>query len=496
MATQLPNRDLPGDVDAISLSTTPETVQYLAGAVADFLAQSHLHRQRWSKRSLAQEIASTDPFGRQLSDTTLGRFLDPRSKQQPSDDTVDMIGRFLLRNGWVSERELRLIDAAPNVRLVTALAGFFAVPETRAQTTFLDALEGRYVGWSSAGDWLAFHSVLLRPLPGTGALRAVETLRLFQIAHPDSVIRKLEDGIVAPVQLGRVVQALGGRERAAFSAAGGMIADPSVGLFLLRGAAAGFPSHIGIEAILYRDDDPIGFQGQRFNGWQPLDYGSFLLPTGINAASAPATVLRHLSREVLYRHRRLFAAQGLRIDERPDISPGPDRPQRGFAASVLRDVFALSAVEIAENTRLLDAAINDAFDLAARGIISIDARLLIAIDLSALAAFRRLLADGANPNTVRPATGLPMAFELAERGWTDWIEALADAGRFNALLTDSAGRPASFRAGTLAREHLWLDGEDEIGARYAESAVLLAAAELRQRYGSDAANAVIAEVFS
>ena len=84
----------------------PFVAEFLASALTRFLALSVFRGRRWTKSRVAEYITESDEIPWQVSDTTIGRFVDPSSKQEPSGETLQAVAAFLIEMRAITPRQL------------------------------------------------------------------------------------------------------------------------------------------------------------------------------------------------------------------------------------------------------------------------------------------------------------------------------------------------------------------------------------------------------
>ena len=450
-----------------SISDNPETCQFIASALVVFMAVERPREGRWSKRRIANTINASESIPGSVSDTTLGRLLDPESDQAPSVETLRALATFLMKRRWIDAADLELMSDAVRLRQMNELAAFYDVLDTGAQRRFISDLSGVYSGWRLADQYLGIHRLSLRQAPEVPGLIVRETFRSFRPGT--ATLRNLPerpthaDLIRTPVLLGR----MGISPRSAMTGGGIALVGSGFGVALMRDASGNFLSALNIETITFLDEIVVGISGRRSTAWRALEHGAFPIPDRFSALTSEIDRLRYLSAQI-------------HIEKLPILDKyRKTMLEKSHIESNIRDFFRMTDSEHEEELREIENEAIRMFESQLTDDMSPSRQLSLALDCALLSRFRTLLKEGADPNEPRPGNGLPMVFELASVGWEDWIEALLESGRLDLTVTDERSMRPSFRAGVAAREAV--EDEDPYYAEiYGRIYRRLMAEELRQ----------------
>ncbi|ANK83166.1 MAG: hypothetical protein TEF_21965 [Rhizobiales bacterium NRL2] len=455
-------------VDAMdSISDNPETCQFLASVLVVFMAVERPRRGRWSKRRIANTINASESIPGSVSDTTLGRLLDPESDQAPSIETLRALATFLMERRWIDPADLELMSDAVRLRQMNELAAFYDVPDTGAQRRFISDISGVYSGWRFGDQYLGIHRLSLRQAPEVPGLIVRETFRSFRAGR--TALKKMPerpthaDLIRTPVLLGK----MGISPKSAMTGGGIALVGSGFGVALMRDSSGNFPSALSIETITFLDEIVVGISGRRSTTWQALDHGAFPIPERFSSLTSEVDRLRYLSAQI-------------HTEKLPILDKCRKTMLKEPHSSIdIREFFGMTDSEHEEDLREIE---NDAirmFESQLTDDMSLSRQLSLALDCALLSRFRTLLKEGADPNEPRPGNGLPMVFELASIGWEDWIEAMLESGRLDLTITDKRSMRPSFHAGVAAREAA--EDEDSYCAEiYGRIYRRLMAEELRQ----------------
>jgi len=438
---------------------TPEFVEYLAGALAAFMRTNRLNKQRWTKKRVADYITGSPDIDGTLSDTTLGRFLDPAYPQAPTAETIRKVAEFLILMGEVRREDIERFGGHSESRLAAALNAVHGQSGS-GEREFRQDLGGQYVGAASQGGFLFESRLFLSTVPGSGAMHAEEIGRLYQVADP-ARLRTLTDNLdpVRNERLARAIRASGGVEIHHTVLSGFAIANAYFAAMLLREGGKPFSAALDVTAILFDDDDRItGLITRRNAGWQTQSPRETPLPIAITPRTPPRAVARQLSQEAHYQKQPVSALRRSDFDKRQEVMP-QDKDIFDFYRTTMNEIEE----EVVEKTK---------------GIAP-NERLLESLELGWIAVFRDALAAGADPNVVPPGENDPVVFMLARNGRNDWVEALIATGRCDLTRRDAEGMRPSFHPGVTARR-LVAQGASDEARRFGDLAKRLRAEEDRQ----------------
>lgn len=446
----------------------PETIQFLAAALATFMRVAHGPQGRWTRRRVAADISAREAA---LSDTTLGRFLDPDDPQVPSPGTVRAVATWLLHRRWIDARDLALLGAAAHLRQMNELAGFFGVGDGAAQDRFRAAVAGPYAGVAVSGRFLLLHRLLLRRVEAVPGLIARETLRLFDIGNADG--RRIPDEPALPdlFRLPSLIRTLGGRELTGLRNGGILAAGPGIATALLRGEVGGFNAVLTLDAILFDGERIAALQGTRATGWQALERGGFLTPPRIAAGTPPHRLVQLLSARLDVEKYEQLRRRTATVDFDREGDNSEEESEHHF--------FNDQYMNKEENEKFIEESLRAGYEAVLRADMTPEDKLLLAWDWKLLDRFRALLRDGADPNVRRPGQPLPIVFEMASVAEPEWIDALLESERLDLTLRDHRRMLPSFYAGVAARDAVAFGDEEEAG-RYGTIHRKLRAAEERQ----------------
>ena len=435
------------------ISDDPETCQFIASSLSAFMASERPNRGQWSIRRVADYITGSEDIEGTLSATTLGRFLDPASKQMPSSETVHMVAAFLIRHRWIDPADIELMGKSSRLRQMSELAAFFGMNASASQTAFLHDLAGSYAGIHAAGRYVGLHRFSLRCEPGIPALIVRETFRTFDLGRSGASWLPENPALSDFFQLPFLIRNTGGRSLASIKNGGVMIAGPGIAVALMRPEPIGFESVVALKAIAFDGDHVSNLEGGRALGWKQIERGGFVRPESPQDAQNEMARAKLLSASVdllkfpyLQQRKKILAEFTSEDVNKEDnlkyfLSMRPVQPEN-------------NAAEIAD--RLLKQ-----YESAVTPNMGLTERLRLAYEHRVLPKFRELLQGGADPNVPHPDTGLPVIFQVAAAGEPEWLDALLECDRLNLTVRDNQGMPPSFHAGVAAREAVAEGNQDE-----------------------------------
>ena len=421
---------------AQNVSDDPALVEYLAETLGTFMAVNRRNRQKWSKLRVATAITSHPEIDGTLNDTTLGRFLDPLYPQDPSVATIRKVAHFLLFEGAITRRDVELHATSPDLRLASALNALQGNPETTQQTAFLESLQGHYLGQNSANGYLLFTRLILTYRAEANALLADEVQRLYRVPN-DSRIENWRNAFQRGTAQdpGRLIANTGGQEVESFVSSGVVVADPDLGLILLRAAGRGLSGALNLSTIVFNDADVIeGFSALRNSGWSVQAPGEILPPIVVSLKTPPRDIVKSLAREGSFRKQN--------SDKQRKI----DKPDQDTIN--IDDSLGFVDISIDYENEIMDQIIDEQ-ELRQKPP---DEQLLLALEWGSLDLFGTALDAGADANLVPEGAEGPIVFLLARDGKQEWVDVLLATGRCDLTRLDRNGMTAGYRAGVLARK--------------------------------------------
>lgn len=428
---------------------TPFAAEFLASCLSQLMVLARDQGRRWTKSRIADSITHDPDIDGTVSDTTIGRLLDPSCKQEPSAETLAAVAAFLVKIRVITADQLAAALKSRPVAEAVAFAALFPRPQTEAYRTFLQSCGGRYTAVEARSRRLLSVDLVLRPLPESGAILAQEVMMLFDIANMERLKRDTrnfsDDGLSGMPDKMRIA---GAREVASFAFGGAAVATPDIMTMFLRGQPHGFHGVSSATAITFSDEGAVtGLVCDRNSGWLP---NSPSRDAGTDAP--PHRVVQNMVRQLEYRKNRSVSLSKHRQSSRNE--PISERKERDF----FRQDHINLTIDMNENT---------------------DFNLFDAIQACDLDSFKRALEGGVDPNQIELKTGNPLIFALAADGRIEWVEALLATGRCDLTRVDADGHRSSFAPAVTARMFA-PTGPAELVERFARIAQILQAEELRQ----------------
>ncbi len=431
---------------------TPFAAEFLASCLSQLMVLGRDQDRRWTKSRIADSITHDPDIAGTVSDTTIGRLLDPSYKQEPSAQTLAAVAAFLIKVRVITADQLAAALKSRPVAEAVAFAALFPRPQTEAYRTFLLSCGGCYTAVEARSYRFLSVDLVLRPLPESGAILAQEVMILFDIANMERLKRDTRnfagDGLSGMPDKLRIA---GAREIASFAFGGAAVATPDIMAMFLRGQPHGFHGISSATVIDISEDGGIaGLVCERNSGWSP---DSKKRDVGTDAPLH--RVVQDMVRQLEYRKQKSTSISKYR-QSIPDKSKS-ERKERDFFK---QDRASLN-IDMNENEEL---------------------NLIDAIQACDLDSFKRALEGGVDPNQIEPKTGNPLIFGLAADGRIAWVEALLATRRCDLTRVDADGHRSSFAPAVTARMFA-PTGPAEIVDRFARLAQILQNEELRQLAG-------------
>ena len=446
------------------LPDTATAAEYLASTLALFMAERRLNGQRWTKIRVADFITASPDIRGTISDTTVGRFLDPSPSQAPSPETLSLVAEFLVLMHATSWAQLEALPQEPAIELASAVQRFYRRSgASEAQITrFHKDVRGHYVSAETrSGFYLRTHLVLSYRA-AAGVLFADELSWLCRVADPaafGSAISHFDptDIMVADDAL----RAAGALDLGVYAATGAAVITETIGMVMLRTNGRGLSGvHTLNEVTFDANDRVLGMDTDRNAGWQSGAEGEFTLPPVLNKDTEPRTAARLLSEANSFHRMRAGRIRTAVLDK--------------IRIRKLKREQFLDFLSTNIGTRTYDHTMPRSTKKDK------NKKLLNAFDLRDLAMFKEALAEGADPNLIPRGDDRPMIFSLAADGDLQWVQAVLASGRCDLTKTDSDGFRASITPGATARRLAKEPTAKDLANRFAEVALLLRAEEIRQ----------------
>ncbi|MDF1722137.1 MAG: hypothetical protein P1U65_15805 [Minwuia sp.] len=250
---------------------------FLAQSLSVLVIHTRYRGVPWTKRRVADYITTSDEIDGQLSDTTLGRFLDLNYGQEPSPSTLRMISEFLVIMEAVSEEDVAQYSEQPDLRLATAIQQFFGLAVLRRDHEFRNSLRGYYRETRMDGPFCLITRLVVFQDQGSVAVRLDEASALYRSAGGF----RLPDDPDAPVNWAAMRRILRSDARCvgAVSGAGYAAFTPSMGTGFMTSRERDFECGWQLGTLLFDDEDEITeLHVMRNMGWEARAHGSISLP--------------------------------------------------------------------------------------------------------------------------------------------------------------------------------------------------------------------------
>lgn len=372
--------------------------KFLADQLRTVIATRSYSRQKWTKSRVASYITGSTKIVGEISETTIGRFLNRVHTQKANEDTLRMIAEFLMLLGYVSSEQLQWAEAPEVVQAGLSLKRYYGVENSSSNRAFWREFEGHFVSETFKPPFHLRNRLVIDFLEDENLLIATEFLELLDLSKP--VVRAFD---AAPNE-----SAIRNAKLCDYRKQGVIHASVDLILLFMRGDHDRFHSLLSVRSMVFDDDELIGLKAERSGRWKAVHPDDLDLPETVGVKTDHFKVLELLANSPQY-----FRA-GITDFLAPtaDNSEREDRDERAFA---------YSSRATGEMTRYETAT--DKFENANEA----DERLQIAIDFGYLDLFKRALKEGANPNYNPPGYGGPtMLFSFVFNGRDEWVDALLE----------------------------------------------------------------------
>ncbi|MEP4190411.1 MAG: hypothetical protein ABJN51_04985, partial [Sneathiella sp.] len=300
------------------LNNIHEVSTFLATRLAGFMVANRHGNQKWTKYRVAHYITGSEEISGSISDTTIGRFLDPAYPQEPSASTVRMVTEFLLKHKWITQDQLDLLSHSKEVQVAAALSDYFKAGKNPADRRLLKQLEGSYSNYILRAPYLLETQLILTHHEEEQLLTAYETMRLFKVSN-NQQLQSFTENLQSNRQhrMPALLKVLGAELLTQHALSGAGVASAGMIMLLMKPATTGFSSTINIDAVNLTDEDDVyRLGGSRNSGWYSLDKGEVLAPYENTANSSPYSAMRSLCGKIEYYPQLIADIQRMNIDRR------------------------------------------------------------------------------------------------------------------------------------------------------------------------------------
>lgn len=443
---------------------THTLIQFLATSLARFMAVTNLNGQKWSKRLVADYITTSEEIYGQISDTTLGRFLDPAHPQKPTQATVNSIAQFLLQQKAITTQQIHMVHKSSAYWKASVFADAFEKPATDTYQKFLQNLSGRYSAVNASSKTLYLSEVIIEYIEEAKTLIVSEIMSLYHVDDIEVIKQKTGnfDPLYIPV-IDQLLLKLNARTEASFASTGYVTATTDIIAFFHQASGRGFSSIFNIGSLIFSKDENVGgFKGNRNTGWEPEQVGQIKIPKSKNALQSPIDLTKSMSGELSYL--KIFFENIQTIKSKDDID--------SYKEITKEKDFYSTAPETMNNKKDFSKTTGDEPPP--------NIRLITAFQNHDLTSFQAALKDGADPNLAPPGSPDPLIFPLARDGEIDWVYSIIKTGRCDHSLTDSDGFPASHAPAVMARQLSETGQSQGAYKRFEQIAKLLQSLEIEQ----------------
>ncbi|MGB0696274.1 MAG: hypothetical protein ACPGOY_11535 [Rhodospirillaceae bacterium] len=440
-----------------AVPNTPAMAEFLAAHLSFFMAFKRTSGLKWTKKRVADYVTGSEQISGTLSDSTVGRFLDPFCSQAPSDSTIRLIAEFLLVMGAITESDLRNGNAPSILRLAGAISDCFGRTIKEATKDFKKSMQGHFRFLRQHPGYVLECNATMAYVQSADTLTIEEEVRLYRVSKPLEA-HAMQRQAELPAGWSRIaLSEVGGVELLKNSASGVVVVDDQIGLAIFQGDDGHFISAVNIQEIVFGSEDQvINLRVTRNQGWVALDEGQISNTKIITKTSRPENVLQVLSGEMTLSKIPIIP---LRRGQRKTVD------DLASAAEKIRYFTHNYFEEKQKENSMRKPDVSDIED---------------AVNNGDLQAFKAALDAGADPNFTCQRATLPVIFRFAGAGQIEWIEAALATGRLDLNVFDSRGLPASSTAGEKARRLAPFPGMAEQAKCLADTMSLLRAEEIRQ----------------
>jgi len=429
--------------------STRELIKFLAVSLASFMATNRQNNQKWTKSRVADYISGSTDISGSISDTTIGRFLDPNYPQEPSPSSIRMVSEFLLHHGWISQNQLDLIDRKKEVQIAAALSEFFNAGDLAPDRELREKLDGSFVSYILRVPYLLETTLYVTHHHDERLISCAETMRLFKVNGNQQI--KVFTKNINQKNFGGMestIKAVGAKLVIEHFCSGAGVANSGLVTFLMKAdKETTFSSVISLDSINMNDAKEIcGLSGSRNRGWITLDEDETLAPYDNISKASPHHALRYLCGRVEYYPQLISEVQHMRVAEN---SKGDDSDVRKFYGS-LPEITKGKQHE----KQNMDEDVNDPFWARVDEIVSKtetpDEKIKLAIEWGSLKHFKAALEEGADAD-MKIGRGYPLIFAFAATsGMHEWTKALVEIGKCDLSCTDEYGMLPNHRPAVLA----------------------------------------------
>ena len=454
-------------IENIAPPNTDAMTEFLSCTLATFVATSKIKHRKWSKLKVAEEITGNPRITGSISDTTLGRFMDPTYPQDPNPETLRMVAQFLLLNNVIDLKDYGLHAATPELRLASALSALLGVSDGPKQTEFLRTIAGHYRAVDYLGGYLLFRRLMVFVNEDVNVALSDEFIRLYRIGD-DQAFRDRTNNLdwTDDVNLSSAIKASGGEEVDSIASSGFVIVGAALGAILLRAPGRGNSGVLNISTIEFDDDDQaVSISGSRNSGWAEKSAGDIVLPVTVGPKTPPLDIIKHLARDGSFQKQSPGIIRKLKKIVRKPAEIDDVEDHLGF----------LDQRQVNEDTMTHTDLLEE--NLQSR---TPDQRLSLALEWGRLGLFEEALEAGADANVIPEGSNDPLVFILAQDGKTPWVEALIETNRCDLTKNDSHGVVVEYYPGVLARKFAKAKVAPEEAARFGSLAKRLRIERCRQ----------------
>lgn len=439
------------------IPNTPAITEFLANYLSAFMSTRRTGGLKWTKKRVADYISGSEELSGTISDSTIGRFLDPDCSQKPSDSTVRMIAEFLMLMKMISSADIERADDDPVLRLASAVSTYFTPAAGANIRNFRKSLRGHFSYVRQHPGYVLECIIVLAYNAEADIVFVDETRRLYRV--PKALESRIPAERRAPTATWlRVALVKNGAVELTQSKASGLcVIDDRLGVILFQGDAGRLNSVLNISEIIFDDQDAVlGLRVNRNCGWIARDKGQVTLPRMISRDSSADEILSLLSEQM-----------ELERTEEPELRRGRRKAVDEYI-SANEKIRHFTDTYFEEQLRTRTPALTE------------EKTIEEAVRDQDVVAFKKALDAGGDPNIVCDGDINPLIFQLANDGKLDWIKAALETGRLDLNVRNERGFPPSVIAGILARKNVKVPYMEDIASRYAEICKLLRSEEIRQ----------------
>ena len=413
-------------------------ITYLAQKIENLINSKAPYRgEYWSKLSISNYILRDEDIEGELSDTTIGRFLDTSHPQKPSKKTIKILMQFLFKIGLLTTVE---IESFLTTQKLKPPDSSFVITEQKKSE--INKICGTFCGVNIHKNIIAITLFNAEFSSVQKMLEGHRTTFLYVLKNLETLRVKTQN--FAPKMyniLFKTLKATGAQPLLMHSSQGYAAVEHQFIYFKFQSEQEPCNS-LMIAKRVYNSTKPLQIDWIQHFGWESIEgEASFILPKEIN--SSFSTNLADY-------------CQNIALSKYTDKN-----------VEDLVDGDYKQSEEIKYNKQFtfnMESQFTETAKISEKNFGNVNIRLLKAFQDCGLKEFVNALQNGANPN-IRIKNSDPLIFHVAVSRPVEWLIAMIETGKCDLSVKDENGFLPSFRVGVLARQLSQLeitDSQDNI----------------------------------